>query len=71
MINEFGKSKFGKQKLKTYSNLQNELYTKLTDIVKIFLKKDSKQQFLDWLHASVYGNLKKAKLASKLANAQN
>lgn len=51
--------------------MQNELYTKLTDVVKVFLKKDTKQQFLDWVHACVYGNLKKAKLASKLANAQN
>lgn len=71
MIKELGRDKFGKDRVKYYTDLQNEFYSKFTDIYKVFLRKDSQKKFLEWNYAVVLGNLSKAKLGSRLHNAQN
>lgn len=35
------------------------------------LKKDSQQEFLEWNYFLIHGNLKKAKLGSRLQNSTN
>lgn len=43
---DLGREKFGKERVKYYTDLQNEFYSKLTDLYKIFLKKESQKAFL-------------------------
>jgi len=45
-MGDFGNDKIVKDKIKYYSDLQNEYYNKFTDIYKVFLRKESQKQFL-------------------------
>lgn len=71
MITEFGHEKIVRDKLKYYADLQNEFYEKLTEVYKTLLKKDTQKEFMEWNYALIHGNLKKAKLGSRLQNSTN
>ncbi len=71
LLIEFGNERITKDKLKYYSNLQNEFYEKQTEVFKIFLKKDSQKHFFEWIYYCIKGNLQRAKLGSRLQNANN
>ena len=71
MMAEFGHDKIVRDKLKYYGDLQYEFYDKLTEIYKVLLKKDSQRDILEWNYALIYGNLKKAKLGSRLQGSTN
>lgn len=64
-MQEFGKERLSKDRVKFYGSLQAEFYAKLTEVCKLFLKKDTQKPFLEWIYALVVGNQGKAKLGSK------
>lgn len=39
VINDIGKEKFGRDRIKYYTDLQNEFYNHFTDVYKVFLRK--------------------------------
>ena len=71
MLQEFGRERLGKDRVKFYTNLQNELYSKLTHIFKLFFKKETQRDFFDWIYACILGNLYKSKLGARLMEASN